>query len=245
MESEQERREDGEYALAFAREHLGPNSASLVSRPEIASVIQRHIDRGDSTEDAVLKELHIRCAEQSQIADEFLQYFLCDLLRMRVTDLYPVLRRFLDTGDIVQSVLGDIWPELADLEFRNRASFLSLLSQRLKWKAEDKRRGLLAARRQENRRVESNPELLPLGSSSDLGLEKLQRAEEQDRLLRAILRLSPRDRKLVRLHLQGAGHKELGEALDLSSEAARKALGRAIKRVTNIVQKGDIREGTG
>ena len=89
-------------------------------------------------EDAVLAEVHRVAKTDARVADEFVGYFLSDLMRLGGSALSPGLRRFLDTGDLVQSVLGDLWPELASVRFETRGRFLSYLARRLGWKAGDK-----------------------------------------------------------------------------------------------------------
>jgi transposase len=49
-----------------------------------------------------------------------------------------------------------------------------------------------------------------------------------------MLRLNERERNLLTLHLKGASIGAIAEKLDLSYEAARKALGRAIERARSL-----------
>jgi len=139
-------------------------------------------------------------------------------------------------------VLGDIWGELSVVRFDNRASFLSLLVQRLSWKASDKARGLKRARRREDLRVAHPPEDLELASQARSPLSFAARSEERERLVLAMLRLSQRDQKLLRMHFKGATLSEIAESLKLSNESARKALYRAIRRARDLVRPPDIEE---
>ncbi len=54
--------------------------------------------------------------------------------------------------------------------------------------------------------------------------------EERERLALALMRLPERDRLIVRLHLRGEALPEIMRQTGLASEAARKALQRALLR---------------
>jgi len=76
----------------------------------------------------------------------------------------PNLRRYLDTGDLVQPVLGDLWPELAGVRFETRGRFLAYMSRRLAWKAAGEARKLGADRRREDLRAGIDVEALGVAS---------------------------------------------------------------------------------
>jgi len=223
-----------DFIQIFARVHLGPESALLVEMPEVEESIKARMASGTSPEDAVLAEVHARCSSKGNLADEFIRYFLRELMGMKVLDLYPVLRRHLDTMDVVQSVLADLWPDLAELEFRNRVSFLSLLSKRLKWKSLDKKQALLRDRRREDLRA--FPEMEVASNSHDIPSENLEKEEERDVLLMAVLRLPPRDRTLVQRYLQGVSGEDIAREFGLKPASARKALSRALEMARTIAR---------
>ena len=60
--------------------------------------------------------------------------------------------------------------------------------------------------------------------------DEVAESEEREQLALAILRLPARDRQLITLYLRGRSHAEIAAELDLSYEAARVALRRAIHR---------------
>lgn len=220
-------------AIRFADVSLGPLSGAWV-RGKGRDQLRADLEEGLSPEDAVLRSVHGQLGNQPGLQEEFISYFLGRLLQVRMVDLYPGLRRFLDTGDLVQSVLGDLWPQLRDLEYRDQSSFLALLVRRLRWKAGARRRDLHARKRQEGRRDSSVPlENLPGKPSSPLDLE-IDR-EEIERAAVALFRLPKEDQVAVRLHLAGSSSADLAEALDVSVPAARKRLERALRKLQRIL----------
>ena len=185
-------------------------------------------------EDAALAVLFGGVAQHRELADEFLAHFLGALGAAGHRAMGPGLRRFLDTGDLVQSVLGDLWPDWTELHFDSREQFLALLRQRLQWKAQDRAKGLQAARRREDRRVALSPEETG-GTGQDPSPATLAgEQEEWERLALVLCRLPERDAELLRMHLAGKEAREIAEALDLGLEAARKGLQRALARARSL-----------
>ncbi|MFQ5748193.1 MAG: sigma-70 family RNA polymerase sigma factor [Planctomycetota bacterium] len=226
--------EDQDSPLAFARS-LGPESEALLSKERVIAAVREKVQAGIPVEDAVLAEVHGKAAEDRQLADEFLAHFLSEFLRLGHSALSPGLRRFLDTGDLVQSVLGDLWPELAGIRFESRGAFLSLLAQKLRWKAMGHARGLRAGRRREDLRAPISLSRLSVstggGSPPSLAGDK----EEADRFLLALVRLPERDRTILRLHFRGTALAEIGAEVGLAPRSASVALQRAIKRAQALL----------
>lgn len=218
-------------ARAFAAQRLGPRSQQVVADPaRLALVVARVTRRGAAPEDAVLAELHGSLAEDPILSDEFLAFFLADLDRLGHGRLSPGLKRFLDTGDLVQSVLGDLWPELAELRFESRDSFLALLAARLRWKASDSARAAKAGKRREDKRAELPAQEFAAAETPGPATELVQ-AEEWQQVALSLARLPDRDRDLVRGHLRGASWQELADQHQLQPESARKAVQRALDRL--------------
>lgn len=227
-------------ALRFARRSLGPESTRLVGRAATQALVLSQVRAGLGVEDAVLAEVHRRMHEDRALANEFLAFFLSDLYRLGRPMLSPGLHRFLDTGDLAQSVLGDLWPQLGSLRFRTRSEFLSLLAQRLRWKSSD---GARKAHRGEASLEELDPACAEPAEES--GQDPLQRALDKDgheRLILTLTRLSERDRRLLAAHLQGEPLEALMAELELGYEAARKAQQRALARARRLVQDDVARE---
>jgi hypothetical protein len=149
------------------------------------------------------------------------------------------LHRFLDTWDLAQSVLGDLWPQLGSLKFENRARFISLLAQRLSWKSTGRARELARGKRREDLRDPTPPEELDLAETGLSPLSLAGVSEERERLVLILMRLSERDRLLLRMHLRGAALNEIMAETGLAYEAARKALLRAIHRAQALAARDD------
>lgn len=220
-----------ERSLRFAREELGPCSERLVATPEVQALLLSRVRGGVLLEDAVLQEVHQASKHSTQAAEEFLGYFLEDAHRRGRHLLSEDMRRFLETGDLVQSVFGEVWSSLADLHFETRAQFFALLGQRLRWKAVDKARRLNAERRKEVGRHPLSIDDLALPAEEKPPSSHLGRHEETQQMVLRLLKLSERDQLLVRMHLRGASYQDMAEATGMAPEAARKALTRAIERI--------------
>lgn len=225
-------------ALAFARDHLGQRSTALLEHPEAAPAVRRHVALGFDPRDAALAHVHRHAADDPRLADEFIAYFLRDMLRIGAGALRAGLRRYLDTGDLVQSVLGDLWPELCNVTFESRARFVSLLARRLSWKAGDHVRRLEAGVRREDLR-NTGAELGGAAQEEPGPSTRAELGEDEERLALVLHRLSERDARLLRLRLGGSSIAEVAERLGLSAEAAKKALTRAKERAKTLL--GDER----
>ena len=223
-----------QFARRFAREALGPLSSDWIQTTEGSALLRAKLAAGLDPEDAVLSAVHEHLGQDARLDEEFLGYFLQRLLHVRMVDLYPGLRRYLDTGDLVQSVLGDLWPQLRELEFRDRSSFLALLVTRLRWKATSRRRDLHAAKRREDRRTDGLP-IENLASNPPSPIDAQISREETERVALFLFRLPPEDRTAVRLHLSGASSKEIAQELGASVDAARKRLERALEHLRELL----------
>lgn len=230
-------------ALGFAREQLGPASERLVSSAASQALILSRVRAGVAVEDAVLAEVHRAARVDQRAADEFLAYFLDDAHRRGSRLLSDGLRRFLETGDLVQSVFGEVWSSIADLQFETRAQFVALLAQRLRWKATDKARRMQSERRNEHNRHPLPVDELSIPADDRPPSSNLGRQEETEEMIARLLRLPERDQQLVRLHLRGADMQAIADATGLSPDTARKALSRAIERIQNRTNAAPRRGG--
>lgn len=220
--------------LAFARDELGGAAGALLGDPAVQALALARLRAGYDVEDAVLSQVHAAMDRDPRLADEFVAYFLRDLLRLGHRVKPAALQRFLDTGDLVQSVLGDLWRDLAAVHYETRARYLAYLSRKLRWKASHKGRALDAAKRSEHRRHELPADELDLAGASDSPATAAARGEDLDRLALVLMRLPERDRRLLTLHLRGAELREIAAELSLEYDAARMALQRAIRRARRL-----------
>ncbi len=227
-------REIARDALVFASDQLGPASERHLTDAGSQALVLSHLRTGATLEDAVLTEIHRAARDDREIAGEFLAFFLAILVGNRTPRISDGLRRFLDTADLVQSVVGDVWTELGELRFEGQASFLALLAKRLSWKAAGHARAKRGATRREDLR-EPLSESAPPPSESPGAATLAELTEERQRLILALLRLPERDRLLVRLHLRGESIGGIMAETGLSYEAARKALRRAMARARSLI----------
>jgi RNA polymerase sigma factor (sigma-70 family) len=214
----------------FAAERLGPESERLMTSPAAHGGAQRRRQAGAELADAVLASVHEHARADRALADEFLAYFLADLMQIGSMSLGKELRRFLDTGDLVQSVLGGLWPRLAETRFESRARFVALLAKRLSWRAADKGRELRHARRREDLRVEAALEEMEARRASE-------DEEQRDRLVLLLVKLPRRDRELLAARLRGEETHEIARRMGLEPGTAGKAIRKAQQRLREIASK--------
>jgi RNA polymerase sigma factor (sigma-70 family) len=225
---------DLEDLRATAARLLGPASADALGTPGVLVLVRRRVAQGRALEDALLAEaLHV-AGDDRRVADEFLATFLEDLMPVARRELSPLLRRFLDTGDLVQSVMGDLWPSVRELEFETRPQFRALLAQRMGWKASDAARGLTSGKRREDLRATAAgaEQHEPAGAARPE--DALVDEEERALLHLRLLRLSERDRDLLQRHLAGQSPAEIAAALGSSRDAVYKGLQRAVARALQL-----------
>ncbi len=227
-----------EAALAYARTELGPACEAQLRKPAVLEAVAARIDAGTAVEDAVLAAAHAALRDDRRAADEFAAHFMLEMMKSGSSTIATSsgLRRFLDTGDLVDSVFGDIWDGLANLTFETRRQFRSLFLKRMDWKAKDKSRRINTQSRSEDKRVPmpDEQELAAHDEDTRQPLRTTIRREERDRLLLIMLRMKPRDAKLLSMHLGGASIEAIADRLDLTYEAARKALSRAIEHARRL-----------
>jgi RNA polymerase sigma factor (sigma-70 family) len=224
--------------LAFAAAKLGPASERLLREPEALADAAAQLRAGRDVSDVVLAKVHASMSGRRQLADEFAGYFLFDLMRMGKLSMASSskLRRFLDTGDLVLSVFGDLWGDVASLQFQSTDQFRSLFAKRMNWKASDQARRLRSGRRREDQRVAEQPEEMDLSAPEHEGapLPQLIRSEERERLILILLRLNERERRLLTLKLKDLPLEEIARDVQLSPESARRALDRALAHARQL-----------
>ncbi|MFT7464445.1 MAG: RNA polymerase sigma factor (sigma-70 family) [Pseudohongiellaceae bacterium] len=224
--------------LAYAARRLGPASERYLEHESRSSAVEERIGEGMQLEDAVLAQLHLAIGQNRRVADEFAAFFILDLMKLGKFSMSSSskLRRFLDTGDLVLSVFGDLWDDLSALTFQSRNQFKQLFAQRMKWKAADQHRRLTSQRRREDCRVPQQPEDLDCAVDGSDATTKAIVAEEREQLILILLRLKERNRKILTLHLKGLSIEAIADEMSLSYEAARKALSRAIEQARKLAQ---------
>jgi RNA polymerase sigma factor (sigma-70 family) len=231
-----------ERILDFARTELGPSSERALRSAAAREPVHARLRAGQPLEDAVLAQIHARIGNDRRLADEFAAYFLFDLMKMGKLSMTSTnrLRRFLDTGDLVLSVFGDLWEGVDSLKFESRGQFKALFARRLDWKASDQARRMDTGRRREDLRAdESLRECdMRVAETETAPVPGAIRREERERLILILLRLKERDRRLLGMHLKGLSVEAIATELGLSNDAARKALSRAIEQARQLANFG-------
>ena len=221
-------------SLAFARERLGPASERRLTDPALQVLVISRLRGGFDLEDAVLAEMHRVAATDRDVANEFIAHFLNDLLKIGHRLRSSAVQRFLDTGDLVQSMIGDLWSDLSEVRFETRGRFLSYMAKRLGWKAVDRARQMRTQKRQEDRRVDAQPDDLDLSAGDGSPSMAAARSEDHERLALVLMRLSERDRRLLVLYMRGASLQDIASELGVSYDSARVGLQRAIRRARSL-----------
>ena len=220
--------------LEFARGQLGPRSERCLRAPGALQAVRARMAAGADLADAVLAHVHSCLRAEPRLADEFAAHFVLDLMLMGRMSMATSsrLRRFLDTGDLVLSVFGDVWAEFGDVPFISRQQYKRLFAQRLDWKAADQARRMTASTRREDLRSAQQPDELHASQADPL--RDAMRKEEREQLILLLLRLKDRERRLLSMHLKGEPLEAIAAAEGISSEAARKALARAIEEARQL-----------
>ncbi|MHC5211512.1 MAG: sigma-70 family RNA polymerase sigma factor [Planctomycetota bacterium] len=231
-----------ERILDFTRTELGPASERAM-RPQAARrAVRDRMQAGQPIEDAVLGQIHSRIGDDRRLADEFAAYFLFDLMKMGKLSMSSTsrLRRFLDTGDLVLSVFGDLWEGVESLQFESRGQFKALFAKRLDWKAADQARRMDTGTRREDRRVDASASEFEqhAAETETAPVPGAIRREERERLILILLRLKERERRLLTMHLKGMSIEGIAEAMELQYDTARKALSRAIAQARQLAAFG-------
>lgn len=223
---------------ARAASLLGPAAERLLASAPGVALARARMRAGAEADDAVLGIAHAHAGADGEVAGEFAGWLMLEMRRAGHGLAGPALRRFLDTGDLVQSVAGDLWPELFELEFETRGQFLALFASRLRWKAADRARGQNAARRREDLRVEASEADLDAARMAPSPATEAGDREDAARLALALGRLPERDARMIRRWLEGADWERIGVEERLEPESARKAVQRAIARAREIAARG-------
>ena len=226
--------------LELTRERLGPYSVEALDDPETLAQVRAAIADGKRPLDAILAQVHGRIGDDPLVENEFAHYILPMAMRMGHLSMprHSRLRRFLNSGDLADSVLGNLWPDMAKLRFESESSFARLLAQRMMNKARDHANRLTARKRSEPRRV-SDPltEVARNLPDSDPATDPVAQAmlqEQRKRLGLLLQRLGGRDQEVLTFALQGLSRTAIAERLGMKYDAVRMALARAVKHAREL-----------
>lgn len=221
-------------ALRYAREKLGPQSVVVLGQPAAMARVEAGVAAGARIEDEVLKELFQAAKTHRGVANEFFSHFLFGVIGIARDTLAPQLRRLVDTGDLLDSVMGSLWEDLRELHFETRAQFVRLVAQALRWKAQEYDRRMRTLRRREDMHAQASPEELQLAGEDPTPSAVVRSEEERGLLLEVLARLPNKQRYLLRRHLNGDSIADIALDLGTTEATARKALERALQKAKDL-----------
>jgi DNA-directed RNA polymerase specialized sigma24 family protein len=224
---------------AFAGRELGPASYRLVQTDLGKEDLRRRQEKGGEVLDIVLGAVFDalkRGDGEKELSEEFFMFLIPHAEARSHGRVAPDLKRHLESQDLANSVLGNIWSDVDKLEFTTFPQFLAMLVQRLSWKASNRGRDLRRHKRSEDARVDLDVNEMEGSGSKDGPITELVRAEDNELFIKTIMALPvERERKLIMDHLEGRGVAELAVTYGLEVESARKALRRALNHARALL----------
>jgi RNA polymerase sigma factor (sigma-70 family) len=212
-------------ALEFASQRLGAASRAYFATAEAQERYAALVREGRTLEDAVLGTIYREICRDRQLANEFFTHLLGDLSATGHSLFDGRLRQLMDTGELVDSVIQDLWSDLERIEFRTRGQFLSLLLRRMQWKKSDR---LRSAEREKRGGQVVRAQDGALGELADAGarspLSEAEQVVELGRVTKLLARLPQPDRELLLLKLEGLTYEEIARRIGQSAKVVRRRL---------------------
>ena len=220
----------------YVAQELGPGCMNYFHKPQVVADYQKLRNTGAAVEDAALHLVHRESSNDPIIADEFFAHFLASMMKVGTLSMRNGMRRYLDSGDLVNSVAGSLWKDLASTEFTTRKEYLGFLGRRLGWKASDRAQGLNAAKRRQDLQLDVDFQAVGFANEDQAGPATVAGNQEDiERLIAILPRLNPRDQGLIRRTLRGEEVSQIAEALKMNPDSTRKALARAIEKAKRFL----------
>jgi len=183
---------------------------------------------GDDPERSIDLLLKARAGDEDARNDLFGRY-LPRLERWASRRLPLSVRTMLDTGDIVQEAMVSALRHIDTLEIRSDNALEVYLKQTIRNRIID------AYRRPRREREDIKADLPARGPSAfDMVAERETRERYED----ALESLNDQDCQIIVMHSElGMTAREIGEELGRNTDAARMALGRALKKLAVAMQE--------
>ncbi len=215
-------------AAQFASNQLGPHSAAIFATKQSQAVFYKRLGRFADFEDALLGTVYEASLDDINISNEFFSYFIEDLLRIGSGSEAAVCHTLNDTHDLVQSVLSNVWKDLAKIEFETQGKFISLIIQRLRWKSLDHKKSAHCGKRRDDLRLAFQEEIHQPTMNNDPLEEQIYKEEKGELLLR-IMELPENHRTVLKAYLKTQSNEALADELKLSATNSQKALKAALQ----------------
>ncbi len=249
LEGEKRTLSQDEYQ-AFAARELGPASYRLVQTERGKEDLRRRHEEGGEISDIVLGlvfDALKRGDGEQELGEEFFKFLIPHAEARSHGRVAPDLKRHLESQDLSNSVLGNIWSDVDKLEFTTFSQFLSMVIQRLSWKASNRGRDLRRKKRSEDARVDLDVGEMGDSRSERSPITELVRAEDKELFEKTIMALPiERERKLIMDYLDRRTVPEMAETHGLEVESARKALRRALNHAQEHLELAKrARDGDG
>ena len=188
-------------------------------------------------------------AGDSESLDTLLRYYLPQLKTVVRRQLGYPLRNKLDSDDIVQEVLRSFVDILPRYEIQDENHFVNLLGRLVRNAISARYHYFSAERRALRRDREAYTDELRGRHASGRPLDEpsvsevLVRNEQVNEMLKHLFLLEASDQEALGLRLDGLEYAEIGERLEISSEAARKRYDRAVKRLLARITEARKKRG--
>jgi RNA polymerase sigma-70 factor (ECF subfamily) len=210
-------------ARQFAEAELGRASRELLENPDARALLLAKLAEGRSVEDAVLGVVFREVLHDRKLADEFFGYFFGDLFNTSRSLLDPGLRELMETGELVDSVVRDIWKDLERVEFRTRGQFLAFLLRRMQWKRTNSIRSAKRRKRGGDLRSAEESKLQDLpDTDSRSPLSEAEHEDDLRRIAKLSAGLASPDREMLLMRIiDGHSYAEVGQCFGLSPNAVR------------------------
>ena len=218
-----------EEILSIAERTLGPHTTDALREEGQLDRVRAACAEGRSLADAVLLFAFERGATDLDVAGEFFTSFRGDLLNVASSAVRQNALSEFEGEDLIQSIYGDAWKSRKKTRFRTRHEFLAYLSNRVRWKARDKKRAEESLKRKGLALSQSNPDELPASESSKLS--ELASDDDLHRITANILLLEGKDADVLRRHLKGEAIKDIAADMGITGDHATRLLGKARERI--------------
>ncbi|HJP01581.1 MAG TPA: hypothetical protein QF764_07430 [Planctomycetota bacterium] len=221
-----------EEASRFAKERLGPGSAELLEGPGVQAGAFERFGAGATVEDATLAVVFEAGKQDRRLMDEFLVYLLGDTMRAGHSLLNPGLREHVDTVDLVDSVMGDLWAGMEEVAFRTRGQFIAFLLRKMRWKARTKLRAANREKRGGGQRVGGDVTEFGVADPGPSPISSASHRDELRRLALVLFDLDGADREIVRLHIDGVRPGAIATRLALPPSRVTRTIDALIRRMS-------------